>query len=182
MYQLGAVYMYMGKPKKAEKISEKLLDAVDETLDLLQKYQYRCAREMRPVKKWLEKMRPQIVVQRAIHLVGAGDLRGARDLLVRNEIIGKDSNPPYRVQYNLACCYSILGSKKKGKKKIRTHKKALKHLKYAFRKRGGIIQWAKIDPDLKGIRYKNNPKIHKKFEKLIKSYGPVNLDEIPEMP
>jgi tetratricopeptide (TPR) repeat protein len=70
-------------------------------------------------------------------------------------IIAQWSKQNYRVHYNLACYRSVLGSSKEGKNEREAreqYEEAIKHLRYAFERRGDIVQWAKHDPALRGVR------------------------------
>lgn len=79
-----------------------------------------------------------------------------------------------RVRYNLACYYSILGDhsivgdKTNEDNKHTNYKKALDNLEYAIEGGGDIIQWAKIDPSLKGVRKFKETEVD--FAELIKKY------------
>ena len=64
----------------------------------------------------------------------------------------------YRVQYNLACCCSVLGQRQEENENDGLHQakqsyqRALYHLENAFQRRGDIVRWAQDDPALEGVR------------------------------
>lgn len=55
--------------------------------------------------------------------------------------------------------------------KLKEYDEALKHLKRALWLKGEIASWAKIDPDLEGVR--TNEQTGKEFEELIKKFSPA---------
>ncbi len=75
----------------------------------------------------------------------------------------------YRVRYNIACYYSIMGRRETDVKKAKSsYETALFHLNSALERGGTIVQWAQIDKSLEGVREDENTK--NDFAKLIRKY------------
>ncbi|MGC1121302.1 MAG: NUDIX domain-containing protein [Candidatus Methanofastidiosia archaeon] len=88
-------------------------------------------------------------------------LKQKKDELIRTE-----------VKYDLACYYSIVGEEK-GNERTDEYDKALKYLRDALLEGGIMLEWAKVDPDLQGLRKGRE----REFSKLIDTY----TAKIPEI-
>ncbi len=164
MYQLAAAYHYKGhllrkKPVCAHECIEKAKEHCQNLLKAINK------------EKFLESIEPNAIIMHASILIdlayqGETDqnkIEEAKSKIKNIETVYTKLAP--RVRYNLACYYSIVGDKTSDPK---DYKKALENLEYAIEGGGEIIQWAKIDPSLEGVREVNN----KDFANLIKKYSP----------
>jgi hypothetical protein len=91
------------------------------------------------------------------------------------------SSLTYRGRYNLACYYSIVGENTQIKDdKRNAYRDSLCHLEYALERGGGIVEWAKKDPDFNGIRDDKEKK--EAFAKLIEKYAPKEKPYSADMP
>ncbi|HEY9245254.1 MAG TPA: hypothetical protein VIO11_00255, partial [Candidatus Methanoperedens sp.] len=175
MYQLAASYQYSsiwakeGQEKakpgliEAEETAENLVTNIDAAIKSLQK------NENRMLKQYLITFRPMAVILYAGILVNLGKDKEAGSLI---ESLKPFSRLSYRVQYNLACYYSTAGDKIKSKERTTAYKNALLHLDYAFERGGDIVEWAKNDPSLKGVREDEETK--DLFERLAGKNRPNN--------
>ncbi len=150
MYQLAASYQYKvikaeegQELNEAEETAKILVTKINEAIESLRK------NENKVLKQYLESFRPMAVILYAGILFGRGKEKEAESLI---ESLKPFSLLSYRVRYNLACYYSIAGNKKEGKEQTNAYKDALFHLNYALERGGDIVQWAKRDPSLKGVR------------------------------
>ncbi len=155
MYQLAASFQYKvmkaeeGQEKakqelnEAEETAKNLVTKINEEIESVQK------NENKVLNQYLESFRPMAVILYAGILVGRGKEKEADSLI---EDLKPFSLLSYRSRYSMACYYSIAGDKKEGKERTNTYKDALFHLNYAFERGGDIVQWAKRDPSLKGVR------------------------------
>ncbi len=168
MYQLAASYQYKvikaeeGQEKaeqeliEAEEAAKNLVTMINEAIESPQK------NENMALRQYLMSFKLMAVILYAGILVSQEKENEAKPLI---ESLKPFSLLPYRVRYNLACYYSMAGDKKEGNEKLNTYKDALFHLDYALERGGDIVQWAKSDPSLKGVREDENTKDI--FERLI---------------
>ncbi len=166
MYQLAASYQYKvikaeEEPEKAnrelakaEETAKELVAEIKAGINAFQKD------ENKALKRYLESFKPMAVILYAGILVHKGK-KEAEQLI---ESLKPFSKLSYRVRYSLACYYSVVGDKKEGEERANAYKEALFHLNYALEREGDIIQWAKSDPSLLGIR--QNEKTKDTFDKL----------------
>ena len=141
-YQLAVTYHYCSMQKQAEDEAKNLVATIQETIKILQK------KEDKALKDFLESFKPMAAIMYAGILVGNNKEEEAKKQI---ESINP-SELTYRSHYNLACCYSIVGKKKRDNEQIEAYDHALRHLKYALERGGEIVQWAQKDESLKGVR------------------------------
>ncbi len=175
-YQLAAVYHYISKQSKAaedlhkaEKVSSELVEKINDAIDRLQSNTE--VREMK-LKRFLQGFKLNANIMSASIIADQGKLDEA-ELKIKS-IDKEGSKFPYRVHYNFACYYSIFGKKTKSDetKSTDAYNKALSHLEYAIERGGGIINWAKNDPSLEGIRKDRKDD----FDKIINKYTSEDFD------
>ncbi len=174
LYQLAAVYEYKGDWTNAAKEAKKLVEAAT-----------KAAAEPANAKDvvlmdFMKSFKPIAISMYAGVLVGQDNILEAekQDKISEVKKQLKMITPmecTYRVRYNLACYYSIMGKREKDAEKAKlSYQKALLHLNSALERGGTIVQWAQNDPSLEGVREDKNMK--NDFIKLINKYG----QEIPE--
>jgi tetratricopeptide (TPR) repeat protein len=171
-YQLAAAYHYKSMLYKAKKDldqaeieSSELVEKIDSTISEPQS-SLEAREEM--LKQVLQLFKLNARIMHAAIIADQDKIVDAEEEVnrIKNEYHNIFS---YRVHYNFACYYSIVGNKTKDRDKresIDAYKKALYHLEYALERGGDIINWAQKDPSLEGVRNKET------FGKLIKKYSP----------
>jgi tetratricopeptide (TPR) repeat protein len=191
-YQLAATYHYqsMQEQDEAKNLDEpaSLAKAKDEAENLVATIQKAIIADQKnedtALWNFLESFKPMAVIMYAEILAGNKEEEN-RELTIeitntksdftkltyktkKNGIKTKpySAKLTYRSHYNLACYYSIVGEKK-DEECDNAYNDALRHLKWALERGGGIVQWAKKDPSLKGLRKDKKCE----FDELIKKYS-----------
>lgn len=177
MYQLAASYHYKGIRFRKENnlvcANKYIIEAEKECQNLLNKINE---------EKFLEAIEPNAIIMHASILMDLAYLGEKDESTIKDaenkikKIESEYSKLAPRVRYNLACYYSIVGDKTKEEK---NYKKALENLEYAIEGGGDIIQWAKIDPSMKGVREFNGTK---DFADLIQKYSPKEKSDSSDLP
>jgi tetratricopeptide (TPR) repeat protein len=169
-YYLALTYRYKGDLLRAKEEAKLLVNTISNTISGLD--------NNKKLRDSLKDFKPMACIMYANTLVYAGELKEAESMI-------KPLDPfrlTYRARYNLACHYSIYGEKAAVDVEQRTaaYKMALWHLEYALERGGGIVEWAKKDIALKGVRENNETK--DAFAKLIKKYGGQDAQDSADLP
>jgi tetratricopeptide (TPR) repeat protein len=189
VYQLAATYAYKSASEKDPSTKQRhLADAEREAKWLVEKIERALgsADTSDDVKGVLETIQPIAEILYAGIVAGipnspnSGD---AEERLSRIEANENLLNLSYRARYNLACYYARKGARAENEtNKKAAYRRALQHLEYALERGGPLVQWAREDPALKGLREDSKIKVEDDktakdaFAELIKKYGPSDAD------
>jgi tetratricopeptide (TPR) repeat protein len=171
-YQLAATYLYQGELWKARHQACRLNREIDKANEYLKQQAKEIINRIPKRKEdklpdFLNSFKPMALIlyadilARSKHLPRLKDIEKAKKIVkdIKEDIEKKPI--PCRAHYNLACYYSGWGE----------YEQALRHLEYAFEPKDEfLLEWARKDPSLEGVRAYKNEKGEFKFEKLLKKY------------
>jgi hypothetical protein len=188
MYQLAATYAYKSASEQGPSNQRHLADAEREAKWLVEKIDQALgsADTSDDVKGVLDTIQPIAEILYAGIVAGIPDSPNSGDAerrLSRIEAHDRLLDLSYRARYNLACYYARKGARAENvtEKKL-AYSTALQDLEYALEHGGPLVQWAREDPALKGLREDSKVKVKDDksakdaFAELIKKYGPADSD------
>jgi tetratricopeptide (TPR) repeat protein/ADP-ribose pyrophosphatase YjhB (NUDIX family) len=136
--------------------------------------------EINEIEGYLKELKNLTILLRAISLAKACKIRNTTGYIeqILNKMKeskekkpGQEKDDQEEINYDLACYYSVAGEKK-GNGRTDEYDKALKCLRDALLEGGIMLDWARSDPDLRGLRTDRG----REFNKLIDTY----TAEIPD--
>lgn len=170
-YYLALAYRYKGDLLRAKEEAKLLVNTISNTISGLNK-------NKKNLRESLGEFNPLACIMYANTLVYVGEIKEAESMIKPLD----PSRLTYRARYNLACHYSIYGEKAAVNVEQRNaaYKMALRHLEYALERGGGIVEWAKKDLALNGVREDKEAK--DAFAKLVKKYGDQAAQDSADLP
>jgi len=170
-YHLASAYYHSGDLKSSEREASELVDAAKSDL---KKLPARADSGINAqLREYLQSLQPMALVLLSGVRIAAGKVNNASEISSVDPFL-----PDSKVQYNLACLYSVLMERKEQKEKSQAGGLSLWHLDFALRLDPKNRSWSLEDPSLKAVReaefFKNS------FQALIKKYAPAPPSPPPD--
>ena len=183
-YQLAATHDYQDQVQPAYEQSCALVEKISKTIEILEKtgssslIPWRRRREeskYEEILQFLSELRPLAVIMLAAILLrqeGKGAAEEQRAVITAHEL----THP--RVRYNVACYFSRLGECERGEAREEAYKSALNDLRYAFERKRELVEHARTDVSLRGVRKAKSGDFNSLIKRYARSVLPQPSDQL----